>query len=130
MTFISIIIPFNSAQRYLRDCLDSISEEKLDDAEIILISNGIDEPLDEFLEDYEDLNIKRIDFKDNIGVARARNIGIENAQGEYVYFIDCDDYVDKDSLNKLIQAAKSTKADFVNGERITTPYIIFINIIT
>ena len=123
MTFISIIIPFNSAQRYLRDCLDSISEEKLDDAEIILISNGIDEPLDEFLEDYEDLNIKRIDFKDNIGVARARNIGIENAQGEYVYFIDCDDYVDKDSLNKLIQAAKSTKADFVNGERITTPYI-------
>ena len=96
MTFISIIIPFNSAQRYLRDCLDSISEEKLDDAEIILISNGIDEPLDEFLEDYEDLNIKRIDFKDNIGVARARNIGIENAQGEYVYFIDCDAYVDKD----------------------------------
>ena len=52
MTFISIIIPFNTEKRYLRDCLDSISEEKIDDAEIILILNGVNDNIHGFLEKY------------------------------------------------------------------------------
>lgn len=123
MTFVSIIIPFNKEERYLKDCLDSISEENISDAEIILILNNADDSIYEFLNDYSDLKIKTISFDNRIGVAKVRNIGLENACGEYVYFIDSDDYLNKDSLNKLIDAAKKTGADLINGERINTYYI-------
>ena len=123
MTFISIIIPFNTEKRYLRDCLDSISEEKIDDAEIILILNGVNDNIHGFLEKYNSLNIRIIQFDEDIGVAKARNIGLDNASGEYIYFIDADDYLNKNSLNKLINTAKKTNADLINGERINTPFI-------
>ncbi|SEL21965.1 CDP-glycerol glycerophosphotransferase [Methanobrevibacter gottschalkii] len=123
MTFISIIIPFSTEKRYLRDCLNSIGEEKIDDAEIILILNGVDDSVYEFLENYNNLNINTIQFDEEIGVAKARNTGLDNASGEYVYFIDADDYLNKNSLNKLYNAAKKTNADLINGERINTSFI-------
>ena len=123
MTFISIIIPCNTEKRYLRDCLDSIAEENLDDFEIILILNGVDEDIYEFLEKYNSLNINTLHFDEEIGVAKARNIGLDNARGEYIYFIDADDYLDKNSLDKLINVARKTNADLINGGRRKTPFI-------
>lgn len=133
MTFISIIIPFNSEKRYLKDCLQSLREENLEDIETIIILNGISKDKEDstntytvnaLISEYEnDLNIIVKSFDDSIGVSKARNIGLEIATGEYVYFIDGDDYISKGGLDKLIEVSKETNADFINGERMETSYI-------
>lgn len=123
MVFLSIIIPFNISKRYLIDCLDSLCEQNLDDYEIILIENGYAGSIDSLLDDYSQLNIDLIRFDDEIGVAGARNEGLKNASGQYVYFIDGDDYIYLDGLSRLVETAKCTGADFINGERINTAYI-------
>ena len=122
MTFVSIIIPFNRPKRYLKDCLDSLSEQNLTDEEIILILNGVTEDIDELLNS-NDLNIVTKSFESEIGVSKARNEALKIAKGEYVYFIDSDDYIYLDGLSKLINVAKSTNADFINGEKILGGYI-------
>lgn len=123
MTFLSIIIPFDTAERYLKDCLDSLSEQNLDDCEIILILNGNKENVDDLISQYTDLNIITKYFDERLGVARARNEGLNLATGEYVYFIDADDYLYQDALVKLVAAAKDTRADLINGERMGTAFI-------
>lgn len=133
MTFISIIIPFNSEKRYLKDCLQSLREENLEDIETIIILNGISKDKEDttntytvnaLISEYEnDLNIIVKSFDDSIGVSKARNIGLEIATGEYVYFIDGDDYISKGGLDKLIEVSKETNADLINGERMETSYI-------
>ena len=122
MTFISVIIPFNKEKRYLKDCLDSLANQNLQDAEVILVLNGVKEDIDDLLNEY-DLSFIIKTFKDEINVSKARNEALKIANGEYVYFIDSDDYIYKDGLSKLIGVAKSTKADFINGERINTAFI-------
>ena len=114
MTFLSIIIPFDTAERYLKDCLDSIAYHKLDDTEVIIILNGNKENVDDLIESYHDLNIITKSFDQRLGVAAARNQGLEIATGKYVYFIDADDYVHDDALVKLVDVAKSSDADFIN----------------
>ena len=119
MTLVSVIIPFNKTRRYLEDCIESLHEQNLEDVEIILILNGVKEDIDDLLTD--DLIVKS--FDDEINVSRARNEGLDAANGEYVYFIDSDDYLYGDALDKLIETARKTNADFINGERISTYYI-------
>lgn len=122
MTFITVIIPFNRSKRYLKDCLDSLSQQNLEDEEIILILNGVKEDIDDLLAFY-DLNITIKSFENEITVSKARNEALKIANGKYVYFIDSDDYVYQDALAKLINVAKATNADFINGERISTFFI-------
>ena len=121
MTFISIIIPFNKGKRYLKDCLDSLSEQNLDDEEVILIING-NEDISDLIENYK-LNIIKKEFNNEITVGKARNEGLKIATGKYIYFIDSDDYIYSNGLSKLINIAKETDADFINGERINTSFI-------
>lgn len=125
MSFISIIIPFKKGKRYLRDCLDSLAEQNLKNEEIIIVVNGNDEDgIIDLINSYDDkLNISIKTFENEIGVGRARNEGLKMAQGKYVYFIDSDDYLYLDALSKLIEAARNTDADFINGERINTYFI-------
>lgn len=124
MSFISIIIPFQKGRRYLIDCLDSLADQEMDDGEVIIIPNGNHENIDDLIAQYEnELNIKVMSFDEEISVGKARNEGLKIAQGEYVYFIDCDDYLYEDSLTKLIDAARKTDVDFINGERINTYFI-------
>lgn len=124
MTFISIIIPFNKGERYLRDCLDSLAQQNLDDSEVILILNGVHEDLTDLLKEFSSkLNLIIKEFPDEMTVGKARNIGIDEATGEYVYFIDSDDYLYENALDKLCEAARRTDADLINGERIRTSFI-------
>lgn len=124
MSFISIIIPFKNGKRYLRDCLDSLSEQNIEDEEIIIVINGNHEDnVRDLINEYDKLNIIVKCFAEEIGVARARNEALKLAHGKYVYFIDSDDYLNSDALSKLIDAAVKTDADFINGERIDTYFI-------
>lgn len=83
MTFISVIIPFNTEKRYLKDCLQSLAEEKLADMETIIILNGIREnenSINKLIKNYQTrLNIKLKTFDEDIGVAKARNEGLKIA---------------------------------------------------
>ncbi len=125
MNFISVIIPFKKGKRYLRDCLDSLSNQKLENEEIIIIINGnSEEDINDLIDSYtEELNIIVKTFEDELGVAKARNEGLKIAHGKYVYFIDSDDYLYDDALSKLIDVAFKSDADFINGERINTYFI-------
>ena len=121
MTFLSIIIPFKKGKRYLKDCLKSIHEQDISDYEIILIVNNSDENIDDLTSNFDNIIIKRYD--EELGVGKARNEALKIATGDYVYFIDSDDYIWEDGLKKLVDAAKQTNADFINGQRIETYYI-------
>lgn len=123
MVFLSIIIPFNKSERYFIDCLDSLAEQNLSDSEIIVIVNGYSDPITDILDNYSNFNLNVIQFDDEIGVSKARNEGLKVATGEYVYFIDSDDYLYSDALSKLLEVAHASNADFINGERINTLYI-------
>lgn len=99
---ISIIVPFYNVSKYLRQCLDSIAEQSFEDFEVIMINDG---STDES-EDIASLYLKDHRFKlittERVGISKCRNIGLENSSGEYISFIDSDDFVDKDFLQVLI----------------------------
>ena len=121
MTFVSILITFKRGKRFLKDCLKSISEQGLDDYEIILIANGVSEDIDDLIDNVDNIIFKR--FNEELGVSKARNEALNMANGEYVYFMDSDDYLYEDALSKLVENARKTHADFINGQRIETYYI-------
>ena len=111
---ISIIIPVYNVSKYLRVCLDSVINQTYKDLEIICINDGsLDNSLD-ILKEYsnKDNRIIIIDKK-NSGVSAARNDGIERSSGEYLFFIDSDDYIDNDFIEVFYNNAKKNDSDLV-----------------
>lgn len=121
---VSVIIPVYNAAQYLERCLDSVINQTLKDIEIICINDCSTDNSLEILEEYasKDNRIKIIDFKENKGVAAARNAGINEAQGEYIGFVDPDDYIDSDFYAQLYKKAYETKADIVKCNDINVVY--------
>lgn len=116
----SIIVPYHRGEAYLRDCLDSLSEQSYQDMEILLICDHVDRKELECLSDYKELSIQVHHLQDKTGVAAARNLGLERASGDYVYFLDSDDYLYGNTMEKLVQAAQEREADIVYGKKIPT----------
>lgn len=115
MPKISIIIPVFNAQKYLEDCLQSISNQSFHDFEILAINDGSTDNSLEILEKYR-INEPRLKIFSQInkGVSAARNLGLENAIGDYITFVDADDFlIESDWFYKLHQNTISTKADIV-----------------
>ena len=118
MPKISIIVPVYNTEKYLRKCLDSLVNQTLSDIEIICINDCSTDNSLEILRKYasKDNRIKVIDFKENRGAAYARNVGIEEAQGEYIGFIDSDDYPETLEFYEILYLkAKDSCADIVKG---------------
>lgn len=114
MPIISIIIPVYNSEKYLKQCLDSVLNQTFPDFECICINDGsIDKSLS-ILQEYanKDKRFKIIDKK-NEGVSIARNTGIENAFGEYITFIDSDDWVEISYLVKLYNCIVGKEVDSV-----------------
>ena len=133
---ISIIIPSYKPQNYLWECLDSLVNQTLPkkDFEVILVLNGCTEPWKGEIENYivtnmRDINVKFIHTVQG-GVSNARNLGLDAARGEYITFIDDDDYVSRSYLKELLTvASKSTISlcyplSFDDGESVYTPFYI------
>lgn len=118
MPKVSVIIPVYNTEKFLRKCLDSVCNQTLQDIEIICINDCSTDGSLEILREYarKDKRIKLIELFENGGAAKARNIGIDIAEGEYLGFVDSDDFVDLDFYEKLYQKAVETKADAVKGE--------------
>ena len=109
---VSVIIPVFDTECYLPTCLDSILNQTLDNIEIICINDGSTDNSLEILKNYQkkDNRIKIIN-KDNEGQGVARNIGIDNAVGEYIAFVDSDDFIKEDMLEKLYESSKNNNLD-------------------
>lgn len=118
MPKVSVIIPVYNTEDYLRKCLDSVCNQTLSDIEIICINDCSTDSSLEILKEYSsnDNRIKLINFDKNKGAAVARNTGIDIAQGEYIGFIDSDDFIDLDFYEKLYNKAIETSADVVKGQ--------------
>ncbi len=109
---VSVIIPVYNAEKYLRECLDSLLVQTMTDFEILCVNDGSSDNSPLILEEYaaKDKRI-RVITKENQGCGPARNIGIDQAQGEYLIFLDADDFFEKELLEKLYKRAKEKDAD-------------------
>ena len=100
---VSVIIPAYNSEKYIGRCLDSVLGPSFTDFELIVINDGSQDGTDEIVKDYvrKDKRIRYLKQK-NMGVAKTRNKGVKIAKGEFIAFIDNDDYIDKDYLEKLL----------------------------
>ncbi len=117
MDQVSVIIPVYNTEKYLSKCLDSVCNQTLKDIEIICVNDCSPDNSLAILQEYakNDNRIKLINFTENKGAAAARNAGIDAATGEYIGFVDSDDFVDLNFYEKLYSKAKETDADAVKG---------------
>ena len=109
---VSVIVPVYNVALFLADCLESIIHQTLQNIEIIAINDGSTDKSPEILKQYaqKDKRIKII-TQENKGLSAARNVGINEAQGEFISFVDSDDWIDPTFLEKLYQSAIAHKAD-------------------
>lgn len=111
---LSIIIPVYNTEKYLTKCLNSIVNQTFSNIEIICVNDGSSDGSLKILEKYEktDQRVKVID-KQNGGLSSARNIGIEHAQGQYITFVDSDDFIELDAYEKTLSYFNIPEVDLV-----------------
>lgn len=111
---VSIVVPIYNAEKYLNRCIDSIRSQTLKDIEIILINDGSTDSSGDICEKLakQDMRIK-VSHKKNGGVGSARNLGIEKSKGKYIIFVDPDDYIKNDMVEKMYQTANKNNCDVV-----------------
>lgn len=117
MKKISIIVPVFNGQDYLHRCIESLINQTYKNIEIILVDDGSTDNSGKICDNYA-LSDKRIRVihKKNSGPAVARNAGIKISKGEFIFFIDADDFIEKDTFSLLIAGYKKYKADIIIGD--------------
>lgn len=111
---ISLIIPIYNAEKYLGKCLESLAANESENVEIVLINDGSTDASDKICQEFLLADKRARYFKQtNQGVSSARNIGIENAKGKYLVFVDSDDYVSGDFAEKLESIAANDDFDII-----------------
>lgn len=115
MSKISIIIPVYNSEKYLKECLDSLMSQTFKDFEIIAINDGSTDSSQAILDEYATLypDCVKSFSKENGGQGAARNFGLKYASGQYVMFMDSDDYIEQDMLEVLYDAAIANDSDLV-----------------
>ena len=98
MNKISIIIPFQKYLHYLKECLQSLKESSYQDFEVLIVCDHVDEHVQKEIPGLSDLSLRILSLEDETGVAACRNKGLQQATGQYVYFLDSDDYILEDTL--------------------------------
>lgn len=112
---VSVIVPVYNTEKFLRKCIESIINQTLKEKEIILINDGSTDNSNIICEEYSKKypnEIKYINNK-NIGCSATRNLGISLAKGEYIAFVDSDDYIDKEMYQEMYEKAKKENLDVV-----------------
>lgn len=112
---VSVIVPVYNVKRYLVRCIDSILQQSMTDFELILVDDGSTDGSEALCDTYGRNKRIRVIHQKNQGLGFARNTGLEHAQGEYVCFVDSDDYVGPELLEHLFTTAQRQRADLVIG---------------
>lgn len=110
---ISVIIPVYNKEKYLRKCLDSVLAQTYRNMEVLLIDDASSDKSGDICNEYaeKDKRITVISLKENRGVSHARNVGIDRAAGEFLCFVDADDYAEKDMLQGLYDNLIENRSD-------------------
>lgn len=113
MIKVSIVIPVYNVENYLKKCLDSIINQTYTNIEIIIIDDGSTDASIEICNMYaNDFRVKII-RSENCGVANARNLGVEVATGQYITFVDSDDWIESDFVENMLDKIKKTNSDIL-----------------
>lgn len=113
---ISIIVPIYKVESYLDRCINSLVGQTYKNIEIILVDDGSPDKCPQKCDDWAAKNSRIVVIhKENGGLSDARNAGIKRASGDYLLFVDSDDYIELDSCEKFIEIADKTQADIIVG---------------
>lgn len=115
---VSVVIPVYNTEKYLKQCLDSIIHQTFDDIEIIAINDGSTDNSLEILKSYSKKYSDKLKIIDSInqGAGKARNLGIDASSGEYIWFVDSDDWLYPSAIEKMYNAAKCYNVSMVTCE--------------
>ena len=114
MAEISIIVPVYKVEKYLRRCIDSIAAQTFTDWECILVDDGSPDDSGTICDEYAENDKRfRVFHQENAGVSAARNKGLDEAKGEWICFVDSDDWIEKEMLEKMYNLAVKNKAEVV-----------------
>ena len=112
---VSVIVPIYNVENYLRRCIDSILSQTYKQLEIILVDDGSTDRSPEICDEYQKKDDRIVVIhKANGGLSSARNAGLNVAKGEYIGFVDSDDYISKDMYQLLFQRIKNSECDIAN----------------
>ncbi|WP_296882330.1 glycosyltransferase family 2 protein [uncultured Methanobrevibacter sp.] len=113
MVEISVILPVYNSENYIKECLDSLLSQTFKDIEILCIDDGSTDGSLNILKDIEKTDSRiTVITQENMGVAKTRNNGLNLVKGNYVYFMDSDDCLDKNAFKKLHDNITSNRSDF------------------
>ena len=115
---ITIIINVYNREKYIKKCIDSVINQTYKNLEILIINDGSTDNTLKICKSYKDKRIKIITTK-NQGLSFSRNVGIDNAQGEYLYFVDSDDFIELDTIEYLYNLCKKYNLSFSTCEPLT-----------
>ncbi len=111
---VSVIVPVYNVENYFRKCLDSLVNQTLKGYEVILVNDGSTDSSQSIIDEYkEKYSCIKAFIKENGGMSSARNMGLDHAKGEYIAFVDSDDFVEPDFLLKMYEKAKENDSDVV-----------------
>lgn len=118
---VSIIVPYEGYYNYLQDCLESIQDQKNVELETLLVGNQETDDFKKLVEMYKDtISLQVINCPIEEGVAKKRNLGLDKATGDYIYFLDSDDYIMPNTLSSLLEKALKEDLDLTVGKRWVT----------
>lgn len=115
MPKVSVIVPIYNVEKYLEKCINSLLSQTLEDIQIILVNDGSKDNSGNIAKEYEKNNKNRIIYveKENGGLSDARNYGLKYATGEFIAFLDSDDYIEKNAYEEMYNKAIEENADYV-----------------
>lgn len=114
MSLVSVIIPVYNTQKYLAECLDSVCAQTYSQLEIIVVDDGSTDDSGNLLREYSQKDGRiQVITQENQGLSAARNTGLDCSSGEYVMFLDSDDWIDRKTCNTAIQMMADTATDVV-----------------
>ncbi len=116
---ISVIIPVYNVEKYLEECLNSVINQEFKNIEILCINDGSTDNSLSILEEFRNKDNRiKVFSQTNKGISAARNLGLDNAKGDYIYFLDSDDYISPDYLKNMYDKIVETNADLVINDNI------------
>ena len=119
--FFSIIIPVYNVEKYLDRCLESVLKQEFNDYEIILVDDGSTDTSSYICDSYKQSEKVTVIHKDNGGLSSARNCGLDISKGEYIFFVDSDDYICPGTLKILYDNLSRTNVDVIKFNYILQP---------